>query len=197
MPLADAAVPMISIEFFGMVLLLIPIILVESALCRKWLRIGTIESLKANALSNAASTLVGVPLSWLLSFLATPLLAKMAPSVFEGHVKGPIGYFVAAIASAAWASPLMVENRFVAPLALVALFVPAFLISWLVEYFIVKHFVDAGSGSLVTENHRSSRDIRVAVRNANLASYGLLLGGFAIWFLIRATRSVIAWGTLH
>jgi hypothetical protein len=184
--LADAAVPMISGEFFGMVLLLVPIILVESVLCKKWLRIGLAESLKANSLSNAASTLLGVPLSWLLAFLVTPLLAKLDPSVFRGgHVHGPIGYFVASVASAAWASPVMMENRFVVPLALVVLFVPAFFISWLVEYLIVNYLEGIAEDPSLAENPRSRRRICAAVRNANLVSYGLIFGSLTTWFLVR------------
>jgi hypothetical protein len=175
---------MISGEFFGMVMLLVPIILVEAVLCKKWLRIGMVESLKANSLSNLASTLFGVPLSWLLAFLATPFLAKAAPSVFvEGRVHGPIGYLVASVTSAAWASPVMFQNRFVFPLALVALFIPAFFISWLVEYLIVLRLEGADEESAGAENPRSRKHIRAAVRNANLVSYGLILGLLTIWFL--------------
>ena len=58
--------------FPAMMALLLPIILLEAWLCRKWLGLDTWTALKSNAVANAASTLIGVPLAFLLS------LAEMA-----------------------------------------------------------------------------------------------------------------------
>jgi hypothetical protein len=62
--LADAGIPMIAVTFPLMLLLLIPVIVAEGFLCKKWLGLSTWEAMKSNALSNLASTIVGVPLAW-------------------------------------------------------------------------------------------------------------------------------------
>jgi hypothetical protein len=61
---ADVAVPMIALTFPAMLKLLIPIIVVEGLLCKKWLGLTTWEAMKSNAVSNLVSTIVGVPVAW-------------------------------------------------------------------------------------------------------------------------------------
>jgi hypothetical protein len=55
--LADAGLPMIALTFPLMLLLVIPVIVVEALLCKKWLELSTWEAMKSNALSN-------LPESW-------------------------------------------------------------------------------------------------------------------------------------
>jgi hypothetical protein len=62
--LADAGIPMIALTFPLMLILLIPVIVTEGFLCKKWLGLSTWEAMKSNAVSNLASTIVGVPLAW-------------------------------------------------------------------------------------------------------------------------------------
>src|SRR5437870_680090 len=61
---ADAGLPMIVFTFPTMVVLLIPIIVIEGFLCRKWLGWTTWEALKANAFSNLVSAIIRVPVAW-------------------------------------------------------------------------------------------------------------------------------------
>ncbi len=59
--LADAGIPMILLAFPAMLMLLVPIIVVEGFLCKKWLALTTWDAMKSNAVSNLASTIIGVP----------------------------------------------------------------------------------------------------------------------------------------
>jgi hypothetical protein len=58
--LADAGIPMIFLTLPLMLMLLIPVIAIEGFLCKKWLGLTTWEAMKSNAVSNLASTLIGV-----------------------------------------------------------------------------------------------------------------------------------------
>lgn len=62
--LADAGVPMIFLTFPAMLILLVPIIFIESWLCRSSLHLTFWAALKSNAISNIVSTLIGVPIAW-------------------------------------------------------------------------------------------------------------------------------------
>lgn len=61
---ADVGIPMIFLTWPAMVILLVPVILIEGVLCRRWLGLKTWQAIKINALSNLASTLIGVPIAW-------------------------------------------------------------------------------------------------------------------------------------
>ena len=64
--LADAGVPMLFTTWPAMSALLIPIVVIEGFLCKKWLAITTRDAMKSNAVSNLASTVIGIPLAWAL-----------------------------------------------------------------------------------------------------------------------------------
>jgi hypothetical protein len=64
--LADAGVPMIFLTFPAMVMLLLPVILLEGWLLRKWLGLETWEAAKSSTVANIASTLLGVPAAWMV-----------------------------------------------------------------------------------------------------------------------------------
>jgi hypothetical protein len=61
--LADAGIPMIALTLPLMLMLLIPVIVIEGLLCKKWLGLTNWEAMKSNAVSNLVSTLVGIPLA--------------------------------------------------------------------------------------------------------------------------------------
>src|SRR5580704_6315483 len=62
--IADAGVPMIVFTLPALLMLLLPVILIEGFLCKKWLGLSTWEAMKSNAVANLASTIVGMPLAW-------------------------------------------------------------------------------------------------------------------------------------
>jgi len=61
---ADAGIPMIFLTWPAMVILLVPVILIEGVLCRRWLGLKTSQAIRINAVSNLASTIIGIPVAW-------------------------------------------------------------------------------------------------------------------------------------
>ena len=66
--LANIGVPMIVIYWPLMVSALVPVILVEAMLIRRWVSLSTRDAFIGIAKANVFSTLVGVPLAWLAMF---------------------------------------------------------------------------------------------------------------------------------
>ena len=57
-------IPMIVVTLPAMVMLLVPVIVIEGLLCKRWLGLTTLQAIKSNAVSNLASTIIGVPVAW-------------------------------------------------------------------------------------------------------------------------------------
>lgn len=174
--LADTGLPMIYLAFPGMVLLLIPIIVVEALLCRKWLGLTTWQALKSNAASNVVSTIAGIPLAW-----AIMLGVEIAGAEFAGysqtieHWHGPLASIVFLVFSSAWLGPPDEKNLWVIPAATLVLLVPFFFVSYLIEYLVMKY--------LLRESGVAFARMRVAVRNANLVTYGALFALTSLWLI--------------
>ena len=62
--LADAGVPMIFLTFPLMIILLVPIILTESFLYKRWLGLSSHDAMRSSIISNLVSTIIGVPVAW-------------------------------------------------------------------------------------------------------------------------------------
>jgi hypothetical protein len=100
---ADAGVPMIFLTLPAMGILLIPIILVEGFLCKKWLGLTTWEAMKLNAASNLVSTLIGVPLAWAIMFgIEFLAFSAIERSNALQNWNSPIARVVSLLLSAAW-----------------------------------------------------------------------------------------------
>ena len=104
--LADAGVPLLFLTLPTMFLLLIPIIIVEGLLCKKWLGITTWESMKANAFSNLASTVVGIPVAWAIMLGVEFATAEIVEWKFPNqNWNSPIARAVLFLLSSAWIGP--------------------------------------------------------------------------------------------
>jgi hypothetical protein len=163
--LADAGIPMIFFTLPAMLMLLIPIILLEGFLCKKWLGLTTWEAMKANAVSNLASTIIGVPVAWAVMFgleFGAMGLAEKSHAIDNWH--SPLANLIFLLMGSAWiGSPAAI------PAATLVLLVPFFFASYGIEYLVIRFMVgmpDGGPPNLVYPR------VRIAVRNANLISYG-------------------------
>ncbi|HEY2344210.1 MAG TPA: hypothetical protein VGH90_14295, partial [Chthoniobacteraceae bacterium] len=67
--LANIGVPMITVQWPLMIAALVPVIIVESLLIRRWIPLSYREAFEGCSAANALSTFVGVPLAWLAMFL--------------------------------------------------------------------------------------------------------------------------------
>ena len=177
---ADAGVPMIFLTLPAMGILLIPIILVEGFLCKKWLGLPTWEAMKLNAASNLVSTLIGVPLAWAVMFgIEFLAFSAIEHSNAIQNWDSPI-VRVVSLLSSAWLGPFSDKNIWVIPAATLVLLVPFFFASYAVEYLVIRLIVGMRDDTL--PNLQYSR-VRVAVRNANLVTYGAMFVGTSIWLL--------------
>jgi hypothetical protein len=180
--LADAGIPMIALTFPLMLILLIPVIVVEALLCKKWLGLSTWEAMKSNALSNLASTIIGVPLAWAimlgLEFAAFGIVNR-SDTIANWH--SPIAHVIWFFLSSAWIGPPSPANAWLIPSAILALLIPFFLVSYLIEYLVVRFMVgmaEEGPPRLTYPN------VRKAVRNANLATYSVMFFATTVWLVL-------------
>jgi hypothetical protein len=181
--LADAGVPMIFLTFPAMVMLLLPIILVEAWFLRRWLALEVWEAAKSSAIANTASTLLGVPTAWAVMLcieFGVGWSVTKIPSLSQASEKwnSPIASIVATLLSAAWLGPDEKNLYWMIPVAVLALMIPTFFASVWIEAFIVDKMVRG-----IEEGSPNPINIRLAVRNANLISYCLLVLGTVAWLL--------------
>ena len=181
--LADAGVPMILLTWPAMVALVIPVIAIESLLCKRWLGLKTWPAVKSNAVSNVASTIIGTPIAWAIMLGiefaaggALDLVEKVRP-IQDLH--SPIANAVFFILSSAWLGPT--DKAWEVAAATLVLLVPFFVVSYLIEYRIVRSMVGVPDGE--PANLAYPR-VRIAVRNANLVTYGLMFVGTSVWLAI-------------
>jgi hypothetical protein len=71
------------------------------------------------------------------------------------------------------------------PLATIVLLVPTFFLSVWIETFVVDQMLSMPEGD---PSKLTSSRIRVAVRNANLVTYGLLTIGTISWLLVTLVK---------
>jgi hypothetical protein len=178
--LADTGVPMIFLAFPAMVILLIPIIVVEGLLCKKWLGLTMWQAMKSNAASNLASTLVGVPFAWAImlsvDYAATGMVSWGYTS--QGW-DSPIANAISLLLGSTWIGPP--ENGlWIVPAATLVLLVPFFFASYGIEYLVVKAMVGKPEGG--PPNLAYPR-VRIAVRNANLVTYGAMFLATSVWLI--------------
>ena len=183
--LADAGVPMIFLTFPAMVVLLVPIILLEAWLLRKWLGLEIWPAIKSSALANIASTIIGVPGAWAvmfgLEFLLVTSLSRV-PSLERllDKSQSPVANVVGALLASAWLGPSDKDLDWMIPVAALGLLIPTYFISVLIEALIVDHMVSLLEG----DPSLTSTRVRRVVRNANLVSYGLLATGTIGWLFV-------------
>ena len=187
--LVDMGIPMIFFTLPAMGILLVPIILLEAWLCHTMLGLKFWTSLKANAVSNLASALLGLPVAWFIMLgLEYVTFAALADNPMVHHLvvaESPIARVIGTILSSAWLGPDEKNLYWMIPLASIILLIPTFLVSVIIERWIVARLVALPEES--EGNLRSSR-VGKAVQNANLVSYGLLLVGTSVWLLLSIAR---------
>lgn len=178
-PLADAGIPMIILTWPAMVVLLIPVILIEGLLCKKWLGLKTWQAIKTNAVSNLASTIIGIPVAWAVMLaieFGTIGLVSESNALQNWH--SPIANAIFFLFSSAWLNPDLGEDAWVIPAATVILLIPFFFASYWIEYFVVRKMVGTPDGE---PSNLAYARVRRAVRNANLITYGIMFLATSVW----------------
>ncbi|MEM7807781.1 MAG: hypothetical protein AAF561_06690 [Planctomycetota bacterium] len=125
LPLANAGVPMLALHLPAAVALLLPIILIETTTGWATVRQKGLVLLREVAFANAISTIVGVPMTWALMFLADLL--------FSGggfhDITTTSGLIQSVVVGAAWLAPYEWQLYWLVPAATLVLLVPYFFVS--------------------------------------------------------------------
>jgi hypothetical protein len=170
--LADAGLPMIFVTFPLMVCALVPVILVEIWVAKPKLGATYAKSAWAVGLANVVSTVIGVPLAWIV-VLGLELLTDR---LFNDRL-APVSVIVNLILGPAWIGPPDSGHDWIIPAAAMILLIPTFFASWYIEAFIVDKMLDL-----------EWPVVRKAMLRANLASYALLFIGGCGWLIFDVTR---------
>lgn len=165
---ANIGVPMIAVVYPGMGLLLIPIMVLEALIIQRRLGIERRRAFLTSISSNALSTIVGVPLTWIALFSLQALVGGGSPGP---SIQTLAGKLFAVTVQAPWMMPEEAELYWMVPTATLVLLVPFLFMSWLVEYQLSKLFIRDGDRPT----------LRRAVLIANLWSYALLAAVVLAW----------------
>lgn len=188
---------MIFPAMYLMILALIPVIIVESFTLHKSLNLSFGFTVPVSAGANIASTIVGIPVTWLL-------LALFQLMTGGGGAFG-IGTFwqkiIAVTWQAPWLMPYETEGYWIGYAAMLFLLIPFFFASWKVEYWVSRRHLalaiqmqretdveetDVVMKKLLLEGYWA--EISRSWRNANLFSYGSI-ALFLMAMLISAISS--------
>ena len=158
--LANIGLPMVAIFLPPAWFALIPIIFIESAYGVWRFRTAAVPTCAAMATGNCISTLIGLPVTWVVLALGQLLLFGWLP---EFAMALPLG--VLTVVGAPWLGPRAEESPWIVPLATVVLTVPFYAMSVVCEYFVVRRFMP----------DLSRHALRSWMLGANAASYAFLL----------------------
>jgi hypothetical protein len=171
---ADVGIPMIFIQWPLMFCALIPVIVVEALLIRRWVSLSHREAFTGIAKANLTSTVVGIPLAWLAMLAveyATMLPVSLAADKLHWKLDSPIFQAIGFALSVAWIAPF---NAYVTvPIAAALLLIPCFYASVWIERRVCVWAWSAADATAV----------RRGVYLANLASYSVLFVFGCIWAL--------------
>jgi hypothetical protein len=174
--LLDTGIPLITLNLFAIILLLIPVIIVEALFYKKWLKLATGPAFKSSALSNIISTIAGYAIVIAIAFL-------IGLGV-NGFRMSPIANLMLWLNGSTW---MQVANaHFLIPVVCLLTFLPFFLVSYLIEYVVVRAMLRR---SLPTVSGITVHRLRRAVRNANLVTYLAMFIIVSVYLTLLASAS--------
>jgi len=160
---ADAGAPMILLVWPGFWILLFPIIAVEAAVARRIFKVPWRKAFHISADANLTSTLIGIPLTWLVMFALEMLVGTGlwfgSRSLGSGEPPAWAGYAMLPL-SAAWVSG---EEAWAVPAAAAWLSVFFFLASVWIERWI-----------LTRRHSLPAEEVRRWSWQANILSYSVI-----------------------
>ena len=161
---ADAGIPMLPIAYPVVLLFLVPVIAIESTYLRMKLGTGWWATLKATAIVNAVTLVLGYPLGWLLSLVLEFLFIGIEFLLFKvglEHALEQLPAWISVIFFPAWLGPWDKARPIL--IAFVVLLIPSFFLSGFVE-----------SRMMLNRLESEPSEIKSAVWRANLLSYAFL-----------------------
>lgn len=158
---------MIFIHWPLMLCALVPVIILETLLIRRWLTLSLRDALVGVGKANVLSTLVGVPLAWLAMLtleFAVMLPFGLVADKWKWELDGPVWQVLGFLFSVAWLGPTENSLHWMMPAAVALLLVPCFYLSVVLER----------RSCTRTWTTADPARVRRSVFAANLASYALL-----------------------
>jgi hypothetical protein len=158
---ADAGIPMLPIAYPVVLLFLLPVIVIEAAYLRLKLRTAWWNTIKATAIVNAVTLVLGYPLAWLLSLVLEFLFIGIEYLLFKmglEHTLERLPAWVGVILLPAWLGSW--DKTWPVLVAFVVLLIPSYFLSGFVESRMMLNRLDS-----------ESSEIKRAVWRANLLSY--------------------------
>ena len=132
---ADTGIPMLAVVWPFMWLAFLPVVVIESLVALKSLGLRFRRALMVTAAANTVSTLVGIPVAWLV------LLGIEWMPYFVGIPDDTRWQTAIAVATQwAWISPFG-NLGITIPIAAVVLCVPFYFVSVWIEYLVVRRMV--------------------------------------------------------
>lgn len=175
--LANVGIPMIFLQWPLMVCALVPVIVLEALLIRRWVRLSYREAFTGISKANLLSTVVGVPLSWgiMLAIEFTVLVpAAMAAERWHWKLDAPVLQVFGFLLSIAWLAPIGRHLKWLIPAAAALLLVPSFFVSiWLERRACLRAWPNV-----------DPEVVRRGVDLANLASYAFLFAMACGWITV-------------
>lgn len=133
---ANTGVPMLYVIWPPLILMLCPIILIETSYLSWALKVSFKQLWKRVTFANIISSLIGIPLVW---FLWVCCLGFANGHGAYGHLETLTEKLVAGVIQAPWLIPYESEFYWLIPLAVIVLFCVFIITSWIIEgYFICK-----------------------------------------------------------
>ncbi len=164
---ANVGVPMVFITLPYMIVSLIPVILIEAYIVLKILGLPYLRSCKIMTISNLVSTLIGIPITWIILVLLEIF------TVGDGALGlgEPATRLMAVTWQAPWLIPYESNLYWMIPSATLTLLVPFFLASWSIEYHVSKMLL----------RKTDKRILNSVIFKANLTTYIIYLVLTGIW----------------
>jgi hypothetical protein len=172
--LANIGIPMIFVQWPLMLCALVPVIVVEALLVRRWVSLSYREAFAGITKANLLSTAVGIPLAWgIMLAIEFGVAMPLAMAAHRWHWKGPLLDMFGFLLSIAWLGPVERHLRWLVPTAAALLLIPCFYVSvWLERWACLRSWSSPDPAA-----------VRRGVYLTNLASYAVLFAIACVWIL--------------
>ena len=170
---ANIGVPMLFPQVILMGIAFVPVVLIESFVVRHTVSLTLPQAVKDVAIANLWTTLLGVPLAWLVMLL----LGIVTTRGYALGLDSPAKMLAAVTLQAAWLIPYEENFFWMIPCAATVLLIPCFVLSVMIERFVLARRWKEVDRRLVFST----------VLRANTWSYVFLLIAGSLW-IISSTR---------
>jgi len=161
--LANMGVPMLLIQMPAMFFALVPVIVVEALFVRARLALPRREAFKAVTAANVLSTIVGIPIAWLVIVIGQQTLDttfRRLPAHFHADAHSPLWISYEMLTTFAWLDPDEANLYWMVPVASALLLIPSYFASVWIERPVCRdswrHLQPAAVSRVVTQANRLS-----------------------------------------